>query len=772
MPSLPNFMIIEGSEVAEAVLSSTDEKKLRELIQAQKDIDGTQRITSNFTLSESLCHSCKNLLQAENCYNQTLLHATYADLFDSSKSCHLCLTFYRALHVKAEENGNVDKIDLHKNGSRAEVWGMTKYSSSIFTGDSKNESWYFGGIEVSIRDKPNNPLPEPEDHGSGNSQFPSVALELIDLGDAEELIFVANQGDDLSTGSKARLLLARHWLDQCRRHHRMCSFLQRDPAQLPSRVIDVGDFGGTQQSFLHESRGQVDDYVCLSHRWGGSTVVTTTLRSLQHRKSGIPIKQMPKTFRDAVTATRLLGIRYLWIDSLCVVQDHLGDWETEARAMGRIFKGATLTLCATTATCADTGLFLSLDGRLNRPCYLGTSLFGSRFRLSVGQDLLDTSHSDSSVTRRPRRVFLKQYQAPEKGRHNYSFCPKGPLNTRAWVLQEEVLSLRTVSFAADSIYWECLQSHAAEFVPQGAHIKKYSTDFWYAKSFKQIMFSSAFSQAVPEADPVPLEDIMECWNTLVENFSARDLTYESDTLIALQGIIEIIKEMTEDICIAGLWKNHLLQQLMWHIDPGDIAIEWNNAGSGIRLAKHLVLPPRLQGPHRRSVGMPSWSWASTKHPVTWRFTGLTKPLLRILDLTTIDNGTGNCVGRLKVSGVLRAATAQIGNQTTRDKLVDPKDPKNTSYWYFCDEIDWEDDRVMCLGIAEYRDWTQCLVLYPVEDPSLAKLQPGKLDFRRIGFAIWETPVWLRFMGPVDDGYSHLRERVKSFRPPVTELVIV
>jgi hypothetical protein len=117
---------------------------------------------------------------------------------------------------------------------------------------------------------------------------------------------------------------------------------------LPSRVLDVGPSDGSQQPFLHESRGQVGDYVSLSHRWGGSTMLTTTMRDINQRKSEITLKSMPKTFQDAVFVTRALGISYLWIDSLCIVQDSLGDWEKEAELMGQVYKNATLTIAAET----------------------------------------------------------------------------------------------------------------------------------------------------------------------------------------------------------------------------------------------------------------------------------------------------------------------------------------------------------------------------------------------------------------------------------------
>ena len=107
-----------------------------------------------------------------------------------------------------------------------------------------------------------------------------------------------------------------------------------------------------------------------------------------------------------------------------------------------------------------------------------------------------------------------------------------------------------------------------------------------------------------------------------------------------------------------------------------------------------------------------------------------------------------------------------------DKLIDSDEPEIASHWYFCDEIDWQDERVMCLGIAEHLDWTISLALYPTENCSLVNPRAKRFEFRRIGLAIWDTKVWQHFLGPEDDGYSHIRERVKRFCPPATIVNII
>jgi hypothetical protein len=479
-------------------------------------------------------------------------------------------------------------------------------------------------------------------------------------GDIEALLLEAAAQDDLSSESETRLSLARHWFKNCLQYHHQCKVLQRNPVHLPSRVVDIGSSDGTQQPFLYETRGEVGAYLCLSHRWGGSHVITTTLGTLAERKSGIPIDQMPKTFRDAIIMTRKLGLKYIWIDSLCIIQDQLSDWESEAQAMGRIYKNATLTLTAVMSTSADTGLFFSYDGRQNRPCYLGTV-----HRVKAGHDVASTVPVESLQKTHTLRIFAKLHRQPPKGRHNYRFRPSGPLDRRGWVLQEEVLSPRLLAFGADGIYWECTAMDAAEYIPTG--LTSEIDTIRYGATFKRILSQSAFARAIPDNPPVSYAVIIDSWDSMVENFSGRDLTQESDTLIALQGIVEVMKEVTGDVFLAGLWKRHLLQQLMWHIDLGHIEIEWDrpSAAVNVKSPKHVILPPRLTGPHKRSIKVPTWSWASVKHQVTWRFTGLTRPLMRVLEIDLKNQGPGNFEGRLRVRGIMRAAVARAGNQTKR-----------------------------------------------------------------------------------------------------------
>jgi hypothetical protein len=106
-------------------------------------------------------------------------------------------------------------------------------------------------------------------------------------------------------------------------------------------------------------KGEKGHYLALSHCWGPSVSgerLITTKATLKSRLKSIPLSKMPSNFFDATIITRKLGYRYLWIDSLCIIQDSRGDWETESANMGNIYTNASLTLAAAAAKDSDGGM--------------------------------------------------------------------------------------------------------------------------------------------------------------------------------------------------------------------------------------------------------------------------------------------------------------------------------------------------------------------------------------------------------------------------------
>jgi hypothetical protein len=144
------------------------------------------------------------------------------------------------------------------------------------------------------------------------------------------------------------------WVNQCNQH----SGCTAELPLLPARLVDVGDEYVGCHVNLQEMQGGRGKYVSLSHCWGQATQFTSTKASLASNKNNIDYSQLPKSFKDAITITRLLGIRYIWIDSICICQDDKDDWESESAKMASIYMNSYLNIAASAAVDSTVGCYV------------------------------------------------------------------------------------------------------------------------------------------------------------------------------------------------------------------------------------------------------------------------------------------------------------------------------------------------------------------------------------------------------------------------------
>ncbi|PMD42866.1 HET-domain-containing protein [Hyaloscypha variabilis F] len=157
--------------------------------------------------------------------------------------------------------------------------------------------------------------------------------------------------------SSSAFEMARYWLKTCLSTHPRCSLKE---SLLPTRVLDLGDRHDTRLS-LRRSTGEHGQWLTLSHCWGSSNTAITTTSNFKARCNEIQIANLPATFRDAVKITRELGYRYLWIDSLCIIQDSVSDWQMESVKMAEIYANAVLNISTDASGGADEGIFESAN---------------------------------------------------------------------------------------------------------------------------------------------------------------------------------------------------------------------------------------------------------------------------------------------------------------------------------------------------------------------------------------------------------------------------
>lgn len=230
---------------------------------------------------------------------------------------------------------------------------------------------------------------------------------------------------------------------------------------------------------------------------------------------------IPKTYRESIEITRSLGIEYIWIDSLCIIQDDPEDWLREAEKMKTVYGNSYLNISATHAVDSHGGLFVSSN--------LGAEYFAHK----IPQD------PDIYIRSQPHQTHWPFGS-------NYNNMPHSPLLQRGWVFQERMLSPRMVHFDADELKWEC---QVAGDCQCGGMV--------VISNFKRDYYRSLRH----EEPPMPYQ-----WMRISERYSSLKFTYDKDRLIALAGIVQQgVQSGKGEKYLAGLWERNLSVLLCWKI---------------------------------------------------------------------------------------------------------------------------------------------------------------------------------------------------------------
>jgi hypothetical protein len=301
------------------------------------------------------------------------------------------------------------------------------------------------------------------------------------------------------------------------------------PGTLPTRVIDVGDEHGNQLPYLFIPETVTEAKYCtLSHCWGSSRDCITTEANLETRQAGISPAELPKTFADAIKITRDLGFQYLWIDNLCIVQDSEHDWRSESVRMGSYYRSSWLTIAAADSVDTSSGCFRARNGLKHKPCKIWDA-------------------ASSGIHGKPTAVYAVS-QMPVRD--------KPSLSTRGWVLQEDLLSPRTLSYGKEGIFWRCVTADSSEWGPHTIRFRPQTvgrSDTKYLQNYKEGLIS------------VDGEGLHHAWLRVIEDFSQRKLTFETDRLVAISGIASEFAKATGDRYLVGLWRRDLWRALMWSV---------------------------------------------------------------------------------------------------------------------------------------------------------------------------------------------------------------
>ena len=279
-------------------------------------------------------------------------------------------------------------------------------------------------------------------------------------------------------------------------------------------------------------RGNNSNY---HNSWGKSPSFKTESSNFEQNTQRVLLSDLPATFQDAIYVCRSLSIEYLWIDSLCIIQDDQDDWKKECALMGMVYQNACLTIAASRAEGDSSG-------------FLGDRQSSSHFT-----DEWSIFHEVS------KGLYL--FKTPQQVRA-VPIDLELPLHKRAWTVQERYLATRVVSFRDNLVEWDCLESHHDESgltaYPNRGVLGIVTCMGYYGQI-------SEFTQAAVHAQPTQFPLPLAAWSTLVHTYSWSAITRPSDRLPALAGIASVISDRTHQKYYAGIWEHWVVEGLAWEI---------------------------------------------------------------------------------------------------------------------------------------------------------------------------------------------------------------
>jgi len=449
---------------------------------------------------------------------------------------------------------------------------------------------------------------------------------------------------DNHTGSDYNMSLIKTWVQYCQKEHQYCNtkVSSRTLPLLPTRVIEIETDGRAR---ITETKGMQAEYLTLSYCWGhGKRLLCTRGSGLYELfKQKLPLDDtIPKTFRDALRVTEALGYRYLWIDALCIIQDDPEDVGKEMAKMGDIYRHSTLTICAANGSDTDAGLFCKRDARSSKSCNI-------------------------RVTQKRDGKCLRTCVSIQP----CATLPDSVLETRGWILQEEVLSGRLLFFKPGIVQWACLMTYACETAPCMATL-------WdQEEALEQMIYETndamrlmvrlpdMFNKRPALSCETERNDHFDVWYDMVAAYSRRALSVDSDKLLAVAGLASLMGKHYDLTYVTGLWKEDLQVGLCWEVTSRNDMFRKDGSRS---ITENF--PDYLA---------PTWSWASA-HGMCVEFF---KPYLDRLPeegIQIVDVEVSYLPGALTTFGYIKFAKLSICTRIRRIFLAPlPVNPKRVVY---------------------------------------------------------------------------------------------
>lgn len=407
------------------------------------------------------------------------------------------------------------------------------------------------------------------------------------------LVFHRRQFPSGDTGSDATFESSTQWFEDCITSHSRCAV--GAAPDLPERVIAIGSADDPESVKLVSGGGRKARYACLSHHWEPETPCTTASNIESHQKM-IPWDVLSPSFRDAIGFLRKLSrwhkehhgdaVRYIWIDSLCILQDTNEDRKKQVGKMHDIYENAHITLSASYPPKEGRGLF-----------------------------------SKTALYQIPKRILVKDVEGQARTLHFQSpishpdFMEKriSPIWMRAWSLQERLLSPRLLIFGSDELSWQCSECNQCECgLDQEKTKGQLLTGSWKGPAAGLLqptsrkMLDLVFNENA--SSPGQLRIV---WRQILELYSGLHLTKPQDILLAIAGLAQSFNKRLGGLKYsAGIWYEQLTTS--------------NAPNPQEETVLDLLWRLRYRRDARRDdLPMPvidaTWSWAHIQAPIIYPF---------------------------------------------------------------------------------------------------------------------------------------------------------
>jgi hypothetical protein len=415
------------------------------------------------------------------------------------------------------------------------------------------------------------------------------------------------------------------------------------PVMLPTRLIEISALGKPESACLRDTSGRKGYYCALSYCWGVNQPFKTTLDRYEEYFRRLPYAQLPRTITDSFQVARSLGLEYIWIDSLCIIQDDQEDVNREIKEMLHVYQNAMVTISVASPSQCGEGflykrhkIYKSPDGPFRLPIRVDRGMMGSVFLSG----------------------FTTAWECAMEPKNKTS------INYRGWTLQESALSPRLLLLTNTNMVWKCPHGFQPDLRPVPPRAREYHTKDWSRDARWKLWATKIGYEFMPHPSAIALSQppgseslvsagskVRAGWILLIENYTARELGKETDRLPAISGIAELFAPYLggREGYRAGLWKESLVLDLGWYT-PERFFTE------------SRVTDPRV----------PSWSWAAAKGQVRFpEGAGLTANA-RLIECRTklvSDEAPFGAVseGQLHINGVVVQVWVDVRQTKLRDK---------------------------------------------------------------------------------------------------------